>query len=89
MLHFERHHSGIPEIDPASHKLTVHGLVARPLTFDYDALQRYPMQSRVLFLVLGQRLSQYACRGDRRDRGASWVDFQCRVDRCSLTLFVR
>ena len=49
-LHFERHHSGIPEIDPASHKLTVHGLVARPLTFDYDALQRYPMQSRVLFL---------------------------------------
>jgi sulfane dehydrogenase subunit SoxC len=33
-----------------SHKLTVHGLVARPLTFDYDALLRYPMQSRVLFL---------------------------------------
>lgn len=49
-LHFERHHSGIPEIDPVSHKLTVHGLVARPLTFDYDALLRYPMQSRVLFL---------------------------------------
>ena len=49
-LHFERHHSGIPEINPARHKLTVHGLVARPLSFDYDALQRYPMQSRVLFL---------------------------------------
>ena len=49
-LHFERHHSGIPEINPAGHKLTVHGLVARPLSFDYDALQRYPMQSRVLFL---------------------------------------
>jgi sulfane dehydrogenase subunit SoxC len=49
-LHFERHHSGIPEIDPVSHKLTIHGLVARPLTFDYDALLRYPMQSRVLFL---------------------------------------
>ena len=55
-LHFERHHSGIPEIDPASHKLTVHGLVARALTFDYEALQRYPMQSRVLFFgVLGQQ----------------------------------
>ena len=49
-LHFERHHSGIPEINPARHKLTVHGLVARPLSFHYDALQRYPMQSRVLFL---------------------------------------
>src|SRR6266496_1340837 len=26
-LHFERHHSGVPEIDPAVHTLTIHGLV--------------------------------------------------------------
>src|SRR5260221_145061 len=26
-LHFERHHSGVPEIDPATHTLTIHGLV--------------------------------------------------------------
>lgn len=49
-LHFERHHSGIPDIDPARHRLTVFGMVDRSLTFDYNSLQRYPMQSRVLFL---------------------------------------
>ena len=26
-LHFERHHSGIPEIDPGQHRLIIHGLV--------------------------------------------------------------
>src|SRR5258708_3622052 len=30
-LHFERHHAGVPEIDPAAHTLTIHGLVDRPL----------------------------------------------------------
>jgi sulfane dehydrogenase subunit SoxC len=49
-LHFERHHSGIPEIDPSVHRLTIHGLVRQPLSFDYEALLRYPMVSRVLFL---------------------------------------
>ncbi len=49
-LHFERHHSGIPDIDPARHTLTIFGMVDRPLTFNYEALLRYPMQSRILFL---------------------------------------
>src|ERR1700722_1763283 len=35
-LHFERHHSGVPEIDPAAHTLTIHGLVDRPLVFSVD-----------------------------------------------------
>src|SRR5262245_47177308 len=30
-VHFERHHSGVPEVDPMQHKLLVHGLVERPL----------------------------------------------------------
>jgi sulfane dehydrogenase subunit SoxC len=30
-LHFERHHNGVPAIDPAQHQLLVHG-VATPLT---------------------------------------------------------
>src|SRR5215813_163266 len=25
-LHYERHHSGVPTIDPAKHRLTIHGL---------------------------------------------------------------
>src|SRR5262245_66023896 len=31
-LHYERHHSGIPTIDPARHRLIVHGMVDRPLS---------------------------------------------------------
>ena len=49
-LHFERHHSGIPEIDPGQHKLIIHGLVDRPLSFSVDALARYPQVSRIQFL---------------------------------------
>lgn len=49
-LHFERHHSGIPDIDPDGHRLTVHGLVERPLSFTVDTLTRYPMVSRIQFL---------------------------------------
>jgi sulfane dehydrogenase subunit SoxC len=49
-LHFERHHSGVPDIDPERHELTVHGLVRRPLIFTLDTLLRYPMTSRVRFL---------------------------------------
>lgn len=49
-LHFERSHSGIPEIDPHRHTLLIHGLVRRPLKFDLASLQRYPMVSRIHFL---------------------------------------
>ena len=49
-LHFERHHSGIPDIDPAAHRLSIYGLVERPLSFSLDALARYPMVSRIQFL---------------------------------------
>jgi sulfane dehydrogenase subunit SoxC len=49
-LHFERHHSGVPDIDPAQHQVLIHGLVERPLIFSMDALARYPMVSRIQFL---------------------------------------
>jgi sulfane dehydrogenase subunit SoxC len=49
-LHFERHHSGVPEIDPSAHRLLIHGLVKRPLVFTMDALLRYPMVSRIQFI---------------------------------------
>ena len=49
-LHFERHHSGVPEIDPATHTLTIHGLVDRPLVFTVDELKRLPSISRIHFL---------------------------------------
>src|SRR5712672_1242177 len=49
-LHFERSHSGIPDIDPDQHRLVIHGLVKRPLVFTLEALSRYPMTSRIAFV---------------------------------------
>ena len=49
-LHFERHHNGVPDIDPAQHQVLIHGLVERPLMFSMDALARYPLVSRIQFL---------------------------------------
>ena len=49
-LHFERHHGGVPEIDPAAHTLTIHGMVDRPLVFTVDELKRLPAISRIHFL---------------------------------------
>jgi sulfane dehydrogenase subunit SoxC len=49
-LHYERSHSGVPDIDPDQHRLVIHGLVKRPLAFTMEALSRYPRESRVAFL---------------------------------------
>ncbi len=52
-LHFERSHSGIPDIDPDAHRLVIHGLVRRPLVFTMETLARYPMESRIAFIECG------------------------------------
>jgi sulfane dehydrogenase subunit SoxC len=52
-LHFERSHSGIPDIDPDAHRLLIHGLVKRPLVFTLETLSRYPMESRIAFIECG------------------------------------
>jgi sulfane dehydrogenase subunit SoxC len=49
-LHFERNHSGVPDLDPARHSLMIHGLVDRPLVFSLDELKRLPSVSRVHFV---------------------------------------
>lgn len=49
-LHFERHHAGIPAIDPSQHKLIIHGLVNQALSFSYEDLLAYPLISRIYFL---------------------------------------
>ncbi len=49
-LHFERHHNGVPDIDPGRHELFIHGMVKRPLAFSLDALMRYPMETRIHFV---------------------------------------
>lgn len=49
-LHFERHHAGVPQIDPAKHDLLVHGLTDRELIFSLADLKRLPSVSRIHFL---------------------------------------
>src|SRR6184192_2977187 len=46
-LHFERHHAGVPTIDPHRYKLLIHGMVERPQVFDLNALKRFPAVSRL------------------------------------------
>lgn len=49
-LHFERHHGGIPTIDPERHNLIVHGMVDRPLSLTVADLKRMPSVSRLHFI---------------------------------------
>jgi sulfane dehydrogenase subunit SoxC len=52
-LHFERHHAGMPEVDPSLHRLMLHGMVARPLVFSMDDILRLPSVSRIHFIECG------------------------------------
>src|SRR5262245_53905795 len=47
-LHYERHHSGIPTIDPATHRLVIHGLVDRPLSLSMADIKRLASVTRAL-----------------------------------------
>ncbi len=49
-LHFERHHAGVPAINPHDYKLLIHGMVERPTVFNLEALTRFPSVSRLHFL---------------------------------------
>jgi sulfane dehydrogenase subunit SoxC len=49
-LFYERHHAGVPTIDPAQHRLMLHGLVDRPLIFTMDDIRRFPSESQIHFL---------------------------------------
>ena len=49
-LHYERHHAGVPVVDPRAYRLVVHGMVDRPLMFTLDDLKRFPAATRSCFL---------------------------------------
>jgi len=49
-LHFERHHGGIPTIDPDKHMLVVHGMVNAPKKFTMADLKRFPSVTRKHFI---------------------------------------
>ena len=49
-LHFSINHCGVPNIDPAQHKLVIHGMVRQPLEFSLETLSRYPLVTRTAFV---------------------------------------
>jgi sulfane dehydrogenase subunit SoxC len=59
-LHFERHHNGVPDIDPNRHELVIHGLVQRPLAFSVETLMRYPMESHIYFVECSGNSGSFA-----------------------------
>jgi sulfane dehydrogenase subunit SoxC len=52
-LHFERHHQGWVDVDPAGHRLMINGMVKKPLVFTMDELMRLPSVSRMHFIECG------------------------------------
>ena len=56
-LHFERHHQGWHDIDPARHRLMVNGsdeaLLKKPKVYTMDDLMRLPSVSRIHFVECG------------------------------------
>lgn len=63
-LHFERHHSGVPVINPNEHKLMIHGMVERPLVLTVAELKRLPSVSKVYFVECsGNTGSEWSAKG--------------------------
>jgi sulfane dehydrogenase subunit SoxC len=79
-LHYERHHSGVPAIDPAQHRLVVRGLVDRPLSLSMADLKRLPSSSRILAVECGgNSAGEWAAPGPEVQRtygmvsGSEWT----------------
>ena len=59
-VHFERHHGGIPTIDPDDYRLLIHGMVERPTILTLADLKRFPATSRICFLECSGNYPQAA-----------------------------
>src|SRR3954451_6637413 len=82
-LHFvQQHSSHFPEIDAAQHRLTIHGLVDRPISFSMDDLKRLPSVSRVHFLECQGNSSGLIHHQGNQNRGLP-VQFIWGIPSCS------
>ena len=66
--------SYIPEIDPREHRLMIHGMVDRPLTFTMEDLKRLPSVTRLHFIE---------CAGNRTSRRAKTVQESHGMTSCA------
>ena len=52
-LHYERHHAGIPIIDPDQYELRIEGLVDRPMTLTLKELKKLPVRTEIRYMECG------------------------------------
>lgn len=62
-LHFERSHSGIPDINPEHYQLLIHGLVDKNLKFTLNELKRFPSVSKIAFVECAGNCQDYFKKG--------------------------
>lgn len=74
-LHFERHHGGVPAIDPAHYTMMIHGMVKRPLKFTLADLKRFPAVTQVCFIECsGNGFRGYLETAMKREATPAWID---------------
>jgi sulfane dehydrogenase subunit SoxC len=65
-LHFVQYHaSHFPDIDAQQHRLTIHGLVDRPLSFSMEDLKSLPSVARIHFLECRGNSSPHHGQGNQ------------------------
>jgi sulfane dehydrogenase subunit SoxC len=72
-LHFERHHGGVPTIDPRDYRLLIHGMVQRPTVFTLEDLERLPSVTRIYFLECSGN-GRVAYRSPKRELTPQLID---------------
>jgi sulfane dehydrogenase subunit SoxC len=74
-LHFERHHGGVPVIDPALYTLLIHGMVQRPLKFTLADLKRFPSVTRMGFIECsGNGYRAFQADTMKREATPAWIN---------------
>jgi len=69
-LHYVQYHaSHFPDIDAQQHRLTIHGMVDRPLSFSMEDLKSLPSVSRILFLECHANSSPMIHRAGNENMG--------------------
>lgn len=72
-LHFQRHHNGVPLIDPDKWSVTIHGLVNKPLEISLAELKRFPAMTRPYFIECSGN-GRAAYRSPKKEMTAQQVD---------------
>ena len=84
-LHFTISHGNEPpDIDPAQHRLLIHGMVDRPLVFSLDELKRLPSVSRFHFVECNANSGPTGPAGAARRAPTATVQETHGLTSCSL-----